>query len=120
MAFADAGQIRDAWMKLKDFESLTADQKAIIQEVSTKTTKRTIMDGEGTIEEEFVKVKLYDKQKSLDSLSNILGFNAPVKNEVFGKGGKDLIPAMNLGNLTDEELKQYCLFVKKSTNNGDG
>jgi phage terminase small subunit len=80
IAFTDAGKLRDGWMKLKDFESLTNEEKASIQEVSTKETKTTFK-GQVT-SETWVKIKLYDKQKSLDSISSILGFNAPVKSLV--------------------------------------
>ncbi|KAA6327433.1 hypothetical protein EZS27_023571, partial [termite gut metagenome] len=66
IAFADAGQLRNGWMSLKEFENLTPEQKAIIQEVSTHETKY------GTE----IKIKLYNKQKSLDSINAMLGFNA--------------------------------------------
>jgi phage terminase small subunit len=89
IAFSDAGQLRDGWMSLKDFENLTEEQKAIIQEVTTKDTKF------GTE----VKIKLFDKQRALDSISNMLGFDAPVKTELTGKDGKDLF-----ANLSDDEL----------------
>ncbi|PXV61193.1 phage terminase small subunit [Dysgonomonas alginatilytica] len=71
IAFSNVGQLRDGWIKLKDFKKLTDDQKACIQEVATKTVHRTM--GDEPVEEEYVKVKLYDKQKSLDSLTDILG-----------------------------------------------
>lgn len=79
IAFTDAGQLRDGWIELKEFNALTDEQKACIQEISTKVVKQNI----GTKKEpeivdiEYVKIKLYDKQKSLDSIANILGFNAP-------------------------------------------
>jgi phage terminase small subunit len=79
IAFSNAGQLRDGWIRFKEFESLTDDQKSCIQEISTKTIKRTLKqfaDGELTddpIEEEWVKIKLYDKQKSLDSIKTMLG-----------------------------------------------
>lgn len=81
IAFADAGQLRDGWLTLKEFENLTPEQKAIIQEVTTKKTKYGIE----------YKIRLYDKQKSLDSISRLLGFNAPEKAEITGKDGKDLM-----------------------------
>lgn len=90
IAFSNAGQIRDGWMKLKDFENLTDDEKACIQSISTKTTKRNI-DGE-EVEDVFVNVKMYDKQKSLDSISKMLGFDAPIKQEITGKDGAELFP----------------------------
>ena len=94
IAFSNAGQLRDGWISLKDFEQLPDSVKACIQEISTKTIKRYI--GDGPVEEEYVKVKLYDKQKSLDSISRMLGFDAPVKQEITGKDGKDLIPKIDI------------------------
>ena len=108
IAFTDAGQLRDGWMSLKDFETLTDEQKAIIQEVTTKETKY------GTE----VKIKLYDKQKSLDSINTMLGFNAPEKTELTGKDGKDLIPEMDLSKLSDDELKTYHSLLQKVSANG--
>lgn len=90
IAFSNAGQLRDGWISLKDFEQLPDSVKACIQEISTKTVKRSI--GDEPVEEEFVKVKLYDKQKSLDSICRMLGFDAPVKQEITGKDGSELIP----------------------------
>lgn len=84
IAFSDAGVLRSGWMELKDFEALTPDQKACIQEVSTKVVKKNIgtSDEPEIVDVEYVKLKLYDKQKSLDSISKILGFDAPVKLDV--------------------------------------
>lgn len=84
IAFSDAGQFRLNWITMKDFKCLTPEQKACIQEISTKVVKQNI----GTrkhpviVNVEYVKLKLYDKQESLDKLSEMLGFNAPVKQDV--------------------------------------
>jgi phage terminase small subunit len=90
IAFSDAGQLRDGWMSLKEFERLTDGQRAVIQEVSTRQARRITDTGEAIIEE-WVKIKLYDKQKSLDSIKSMLGFDAPVRTEVTGKDGRDLL-----------------------------
>ena len=82
IAFTDAGQLRTGWMEMKDFEALTMEQKASIQEVATKIEKRYEAQSNEMIDVVYVKIKMYDKQKSLDSISNILGFNAPTKQEV--------------------------------------
>ena len=81
IAFSGISKLKDGWMTLKDFKSLTEDEKACIQEIQTKEARRSD-GGDGIIVEEWVKLKLYDKQKSLDSISNLLGFNAPTKSEV--------------------------------------
>ena len=80
IAFSGISKLKDDWMTLKDFGSLTEDEKACIQEVQTKETRR--LDDGDTVVDEWVKIKLYDKQKSLDSISNMLGFNAATKQEI--------------------------------------
>lgn len=116
IAFSHAGKFRDGWMSLKDFEGLTEEEKACIQEVQTKETTKVINDME--ITEVYVKVKLYDKQKSLDSLSGILGFNAPARTELTGKDGKDLIPSVDLSKLSTDELIAYYRLLEKATPHG--
>jgi len=89
IAFSGISKLKDGWMTLRDFESLTEDEKACIQEVQTKEARK--VDGkDGIIIESWVKIKLYDKQKSLDSISNLLGFNAPTKQEITGKNGNPI------------------------------
>lgn len=88
---------RDTWITLKEFNSLTADQKACISEIQTQTRQMTEWVGETPvpITVEFVKIKLYDKQKSLDSLSKMLGYDAPKKIEHSGSLLKnyEIVPA---------------------------
>lgn len=116
IAFSHAGRIRDGWMSLKDFENLTEEEKACIQEVQTKETTKMVGDTE--IVEVYIKVKLYDKQKSLDSLTSILGYNAPAKTELTGKDGKDLIPSVDLSKLSTDELIAYYRLLEKATPHG--
>lgn len=98
IAFSNATRIRNGWMTLKEFESLSDDEKACIKSIETKQTKRITSQGEEVIDE-VVKITCYDKQKALDSIVNMLGYNAPEKKEITGKDGRDL-----LTGLTDEEL----------------
>lgn len=80
IAFSDATRVRDGWMSLKDFESLTPEERACIKSVETKTRKMVGENGETIIDEQ-VKIATYDKQKSLDSITAMLGYNAPQKIE---------------------------------------
>lgn len=84
IAFSDATRIRNGWMSLKDFEELTSDEKACIKSIQTKQVKRVTLTGEEIIEE-FVKIECYDKQKSLDSIMNMLGYAAPKEMKLSGK-----------------------------------
>ncbi|MDR0575632.1 MAG: terminase small subunit [Tannerella sp.] len=72
IAFSDAGQLRDGWMSMKDFNSLTPEQKSVIQEISTRETKFG----------EEVKIKVFDKQRSLEAISTMLGFSEPEKKDI--------------------------------------
>lgn len=101
IAFSSIANLHNTWIERTDFEKLTDDQKANIKSISTKVVKKNI-GGEDTpviAEVEYVKIELYDKQKSLDSITQMLGYNAPIRQEVTGKDGKDLFSAM-----TDDEL----------------
>ena len=74
IAFSNFSRLRNGWMELKDFQELSDEEKACIQSVETKETTRYTKEGE-PIEEEWVKIRLYDKQKSLDSISEMLGYD---------------------------------------------
>lgn len=99
IAFSDATRIRNGWMSLKEFESLTDDEKACIRSVETKQTKRTTPMGDEVIDEQ-VKITCYDKQKALDSIVSILGYNAPEKIANTDSKGNDIPqPTFNVERL---------------------
>jgi len=61
-------------------EELTDDEKACIAEIQTQTRMELGgISGEEPIQVDYVKIKLYDKQKSLDSIAKMLGYNEPDK-----------------------------------------
>lgn len=90
IAFSSIAHLHNTWISLKEFDTLTEDQKTCIQEISTKVIKqKAIIGGEDKIiDVEYVKIKLFDKQKALDSLTNLLGFNAPTKTDITSGGDK--------------------------------
>lgn len=94
MAFSSIAHLHNTWIERKEFESLTDDQKACISEISTSIKTQRI-DGK-LMDVEYVKIKLYDKQKSLDAINKMLGYEAAGKMEITGKDGKDLFPAEKL------------------------
>jgi phage terminase small subunit len=86
MAFSSIAHLHNTWVKRKEFETLTEDQKSCIAEIDTKIKVEYEYDP-GTKEKqpihvEYVKIKLYDKQKSLDSITKMLGYDAPNKSEL--------------------------------------
>ena len=80
IAFSDATRVRSGWMTLKEFEQLTPEERACIKSVETKIRKVMTQDGQEVMDEQ-VKVTVYDKQKALDSITAMLGYNAPQKIE---------------------------------------
>ena len=103
LAFSSIAHLHNTWITRKDFEELTDDQKACISEISTSIRK--VADMDNVIDVEYVKIKLYDKQKALDSISKMLGYEAAGKLEVTGKDGKDLITKISDDDL-DRRIKE--------------
>jgi phage terminase small subunit len=83
LAFSSIAHLHDTWITRKDFEKLTEEQKACIAQIETQTRVEMKYNPESEEQEpvqvDFVKVKLYDKQKALDSISKMLGYNDPEK-----------------------------------------
>lgn len=88
IAFSSIAHLHKNWITLKDFEELTDDQKACIKSISTKVVKQNMgTEAEPNIVDvEYVKVELHDKQKSLELLSRMLGYDEPIKQEVKHTG----------------------------------
>lgn len=75
--------LHNTWIQRKEFDKLTDDQKSAISEISTQL--KTTRNSDGTLEKnEYVKIKLYDRQKSMDAISKMLGYDAPEKIELSG------------------------------------
>jgi phage terminase small subunit len=85
LAFSSIAKLHNTWITRKEFEELTEDQKASIAEIQTQTRIEVGgIDGKTSIQVDYVKIKLFDKQKSLDSISKMLGYDAPKKIELSG------------------------------------
>ena len=85
IAYSSIAHMHQTWIERKDFEELTDDQKACIKSISTKILKKNIGTKEDPeiVDVEYVKIELYDKQKALDAINQMLGYNAPTKSEVL-------------------------------------
>ena len=107
LAFSSIAHLHNTWITRKEFEELTDDQKACISEISTQTRTEVKNRGdkdEEAIEVDFVKIKLYDKQKSLDAINKMLGFDAPTKIDHSTLGDKIPAGAISL-NIDGEAIK---------------
>jgi phage terminase small subunit len=85
IALSSMSNLHDTWITRKEFEGLSDEQKSCIQEISTKT--QIVFDNvqKKPVEVEYIKIKLYDKQKALDSISKMLGYDAPEKIQHSGE-----------------------------------
>jgi phage terminase small subunit len=72
IAFSSMEELHDTWITRKKFDSLSPDQMACIQSIETNEKRRMI------------RIRLYDKQKALDSISKLMGYDAPSKIEIEG------------------------------------
>ena len=90
IAFTSIVHLHRTWITRTDFESLTDDQKSAIKSISTKVVKSNIgsKDEPEIVDVEYVKIELFDKQKSLDAINQMLGYNAPTETNISGDGLK--------------------------------
>lgn len=83
IAFSSIAHLHETWITRKEFDKLTDHQKACIQEIQTQTRTETKYDQDSEewepIQVDFVKIKLYDKQRALESINKMLGYEAPKK-----------------------------------------
>lgn len=74
IAFSNIGDLHNTWIKRKDFEKLTTEQKACIQSIDTKVEKKYDSVLETDYYVEYIKVRLYDKLKALENLGKHIGY----------------------------------------------
>lgn len=79
LAFNSIADLHNTWMTRKQFETLTSNQKACIQEIQTRIAKKHDEETGEMYRIEELKIKLYDKKGALDSLTRFFGFAEPDK-----------------------------------------
>jgi len=88
LAFSSIAHMHNTWVTRKEFEELTEDQKACIQEISTQTRTEKGFNEKGEekqMQVDYVKIKLYDKGRALESINKMLGYHEPEKISVTGQ-----------------------------------
>lgn len=103
IAFGSMAALHNTWMDRKDFETLTNEQKACIAEIKTKSSEFG----------DEVLIKLYSKEKALENISKLLGFNEPDKTDIT-TDGESLNEKPDFSNLTNEEVVIYGKLKKKA------
>lgn len=91
IAFTSIAHLHKSWITRKEFEELTPQEKMAIQEIDTKV-KTTYTEAGKKVEVEYVRIKLYDRQKSLEAIARMVGYDEPSKLELVGN--KELIAQM--------------------------
>lgn len=89
------------FISFKPFSDLTEKQIKAIE---------SIKEGKHGLE-----LKLHGKSWTIDRICKMLGYDAPIRGELTGKDGKDLIPSMDLSKLTTAELKTYHKILEKAS-----
>lgn len=89
IGFSSIANLHNTWIERKEFEQLTAEQREAIQEIETKVIKqknyKLSTPGDPVFDDvEYVKIKLFDKNKALENINKMLGYNAPEKIDMTG------------------------------------
>lgn len=100
IGFSSIAHLHNTWMERKEFEDLTDEQRECIQEIETKVVKQknyTLSSpGDPVFDDlEYVKVKLYDKNKALENINKMLGYNEPDKLDLTSLGKELQAPTFN-------------------------
>ena len=113
IANSSIAHLHNTWIELKEFEKLTDEQKAIIKEIDTKTEIRQIpsFDSENMtqqmVEVKWVRVSLYDKQKALDSIAKMMGWNEKTQIDLdLSNSDKSLSNKVDISKLSTPTLKE--------------
>lgn len=114
IAYSNIAHFHNTWITLKEFESLTDEQKACIESIDTKTV--TINFEEETKTVEYVKIKLYSKLQAIESINKMMGYNLPDKVDLT-TNGKDL-PRQTFVLQSEKGIKEM-IELKKKLNEGN-
>jgi len=98
IAFASIGDFKDDWMTEKDFKKLHPDVLSALSEI------QYIKEGKKKI----VKFKVHDKQRAIEGLNKMLGFDAPEKIDIHQTGG-----LLNV-DVSDRSTKDLIKIVKEA------
>ena len=113
IAFADATAIRTDWGNLKSFEELTAEEKSIIKDIDVKVRCTTTASGNDIVETT-TRISMHDKLKAIETLSQMLGYNKPIKVEADVKSENKT--TLSLGNMKPEDIAYFVAEIQEKDN----
>jgi len=76
IAFSNMADFNETWVTRKAFDQLTDEERACICEIKNEEIK-----GDGWTKE-IIKIKLYDKQKALENINKMMGYNVPEESTI--------------------------------------
>lgn len=106
IAFSSIAHLNETWIKRKEFEDLTDDQKACIEIIDSKIATREMEDGDGYENIIHVKIKLFPKTPAITELNKMFGYHAAEKSII------EIEKQIDFENWTDEEIHQFMQIEK--------
>lgn len=90
IAFSSIAHLHKTWIEKHEFDQIEEHHKDCIKKIEYKTMDKPVYNEDSgemvSVTVEFVKVELYDKHKSLDSIAKMLGHDAPSKVDLTSNG----------------------------------
>ena len=111
IAFADPTVIRTDWGTLKSFEELTTEEKSIIKDIDVKVRCTTTASGNDIVETT-TRISMHDKLKAIETLSQMLGYNKPIKVEADVKSENKTV--VSFGDMSPEDIAYFVAEVQKN------
>lgn len=120
IAYANIADLHNTWTELKDFERIRTEQPDIMAAIESIETKTTTMmqycpelDRKAMVRVDYVKIKMHDKIRALESINRVMGYNAP---EVVEHTVKH---TLNTDNLDTDTFQQLLLTARKQMQYGE-
>jgi len=89
IAYSSIAHLHNKWIELKEFESLTDEQKAAIESIDTKHETKQVFNIDKEEKEDihvnYVKIKLHPKIPAIQEINKMMGYNEPDKIEHSGE-----------------------------------
>lgn len=90
IAYSNIAHLHNTWIELKEFETLTPEQKECIESIDTKTESKyqynPETDSKETIAVKYIKIKLYSKLTAIEQINKMMGYNEAEKHDHTTKG----------------------------------
>lgn len=110
IAFCSVGRLYKDWHSLNEYNSISDEAKSAISEITTRTIREKVGETGKPVDVQYVKIKMHDKQRALETLNSMLGFNKPEKVDITLDKQSDI----DLTKLNDSELMTFHTLLQKA------